>query len=311
MLEDVALGLGRSPKELPAKYFYDARGSELFEEITRLPEYYLTRAEKSLLHTIASPLAERVRPRTLIELGPGGGGKNRILLTAMEAAGRAQAYVPLDVSETYLATISDDLLRHFPGLRVIPTICDVSTELLVPPGLPEPRLFAFLGSTIGNFDHAEAEALLARVAGQMHAHDAFLLGFDLRKDIGMIEAAYNDSRGVTAEFNRNMLYAINAELDADFQPEAFEHLAFYNRALHRIEMHLVARTTQRVTIPGAGTYEVQAGESIRTEISCKYDHAAIEQLFNAAGLRVAQWHTSTGALFGLALGVRASVPGTA
>jgi L-histidine N-alpha-methyltransferase len=302
MRAEVAHGLSLPQKELAAKYFYDTRGSALFEEITQLPEYYLTRAEKYLLRCVANELVNELRPRTLIELGPGAGGKNRILLRAMHAAGVAETYVPLDVSETYLAHVAEDVRSHFPQVSVKPTYSDISVELRIPERLPAPKLFAFLGSTIGNFAETEATALLARVREQMQPEDGLLLGFDLQKDVVTIEAAYNDSRGITAEFNRNVLVVLNRELGSDFVPEEFEHRAFYNRSLSRIEMHLVAKNAQCVTIPEAGEVSIATGESIRTEISCKYDRATVQQLFDAAGLTLAHWLTGQGGLFALALG---------
>ena len=186
-----------------------------------------------------------------------------------------------------------------------PAIADIAEEFDLPRRLPRPALFAFLGGTIGNFYPPAAIRLLGRVCAAMEGGDRFLMGVDLRKDVARIEAAYNDARGVTADFNRNMLVVLNHELDADFEPAAFDHLAFYETAAHRIEMHLVAREPQLVTIPGIGGVRFRAGESLRTEISCKHDRESVAQLFEAAGLELEEWRTDPDALFGLVVGVRA------
>jgi L-histidine N-alpha-methyltransferase len=187
---------------------------------------------------------------------------------------------------------------------VEPAIADIAEELNLPRWLPRPALFAFLGSTIGNFYPPAAIRLLARVRAAMEPGDHYLMGVDLRKDPGRIEAAYNDARGVTAEFNRNMLLVLNHELGADFDPSGFEHRAFYEPVAHRIEMHLVARGTQLVTIPGIGVVRFAPGESLRTEISCKHDRESVAQLFEAAGLELVAWRTDPESLFALSVGVR-------
>jgi L-histidine N-alpha-methyltransferase len=213
--------------------------------------------------------------------------------------------VPIDVSATFLSQTSAQLRREYPGLAVEPAVADIAVELNLPRRLPRPALFAFLGSTIGNFYPPAAIRLLARVRAAMEPGDRFLLGVDLRKDIGRIEAAYNDSQGVTAEFNRNMLLVLNHELGADFDPEAFEHRAFYDTVAHRIEMHLVSTRDQEVTIPGLEPIRLAAGESIRTEISTKYDRESVSALFAAAGLRIEAWPRDPTTPFGLVLGARA------
>ena len=304
MLAEVRAGLARAQKELSPKYFYDHRGSRLFEEITRLPEYYLTRAERSLLAAWAPRLAERLRPRTLVELGAGSAEKTRLLLDAMRRAGGADgAYVPIDVSAEFLAETAARLRAEYPRLRVTPAVADVTERLELPRPLARPALFAFLGSTIGNFTHDEAVALLRRVRAEMRppAGDRFLLGVDLRKDVGVIEAAYNDARGVTAEFNRNVLCVLNRELGAGFDPALFAHRAFYAGAEHRIEMHLVAARAHDVDVPGIGAVHFRAGESIRTEISCKYDRPSVAALLAASGLALELWITDDAATFALVL----------
>jgi len=305
MLAEVAAGLAAPQKELSPKYFYDQRGSELFEAITRLPEYYPTRTERALLEGWMPELMAQLGTRTLIELGAGNAEKSRIILDAMRATGLAELYVPIDVSATFLSQTAAQLRREYPGLTVEPAIADISVELNLPRRMPRPALFAFLGSTIGNFYPPPAIRLLARVRAAMGPGDRFLMGVDLRKDIARIEAAYNDSQGITAEFNRNMLLVLNHELGADFDPRAFEHRAFYDTVAHRIEMHLVSTRDQVVTIPGLDPVAFAPGESIRTEISTKYDRGSVAALFDAAGLRIEAWPTDPTTPFGLVVGAPA------
>jgi len=302
MLAEVAAGLSNPQKELSPKYFYDQRGSELFEEITRLPEYYPTRTERVILEGWMPALIPQLGTRTLIELGAGNAEKSRIILNAMGAAGTGELYVPIDVSATFLSQTAAALRREYPRLAVEPAVADISEELNLPRRMPRPALYAFLGSTIGNFYPPAAIRLLRRVRGAMEPGDRFLMGVDLRKDVGRIEAAYNDSRGVTAAFNRNMLLVLNHELGADFDPDGFEHRAFYDSATHRIEMHLVSQRAQRVTIPGLDPVSFAAGETLRTEISSKHDRASVIELFAAAGLRLDAWRTDPEGLFALAVG---------
>jgi len=305
MLAEVAAGLSAPQKELSPKYFYDQRGSELFAEITRLPEYYPTRTERALLQGWMPELMAELGTRTLIELGAGNAEKSRIILDAMRATGLAELYVPIDVSATFLSQTATTLRREYPGLAVEPAIADIAEELNLPRRIPRPALFAFLGSTIGNFYPPAAIRLLRRIRAAMEPGDRFLLGVDLRKDIARVEAAYNDSRGVTAAFNRNMLLVLNHELGADFDPERFEHRAFYDRVTHRIEMHLVSTRDQVVSIPGLEPIEFAAGESIRTEISTKYDRDSVSALFDTAGLRIEAWPRDPTTPFGLVLGAPA------
>ena len=302
MLAEVADGLSSPQKELSPKYFYDQRGSELFEEITRLDEYYPTRAERALLEEWMPSLIGRLRSRSLIELGAGSAEKSRVILDAMRAAGTAALYVPIDVSATFLSQTAARLRREYPRLAVEPAIADISEEFDVPRRVPHPALYAFLGGTIGNFYPPAAIRLLGRVRGAMERGDRFLMGVDLRKDVARIEAAYNDERGVTAAFNRNMLLVLNHELGADFDPSAFDHLAFYEPVAHRIEMHLVSSREQLVTVPGVGAIRFDAGESLRTEISCKHDRESVAQLFEAAGLEIEEWRTDPESLFALVVG---------
>jgi L-histidine N-alpha-methyltransferase len=296
VLEEVRDGLGRAPKELPPKFFYDERGSELFEAITRLPEYYLTRAEAALLGRWMPAWLDALRPASLVELGAGSAVKTRLILDAVPAA---EVYVPVDVSADFLEGTARRVRDAYPALEVRAVAADFTAAFALP-GLPHPTLHAFLGSTIGNFAPDDAVALLRATRARMGTHDRFLMGVDLRKDPATIEAAYNDAAGVTAEFNRNMLRVVNARTGADFEVDAYEHRAFYDRAEHRIEMHLVASRPQTVTVPGAGRWTIAAGESIRTEISCKHDRASIDALFAAAGLRVERWEDD--GLFAIVLG---------
>jgi len=306
ILAEIRDGLGRAQKELPPKFFYDERGSELFEEITRLPEYYLTRAEAALLGRCIPAWIGALRPATLVELGAGSAEKTRAILDAMLAAGSARTYVPVDVSADFLEDTAARVRAAYPELTVAPVAADFTAEFPLPAGLPAPTLHAFLGSTVGNFAPDDAVALLRAVRRRMAPDDRFLMGVDLRKDPARIEAAYNDAAGVTARFNLNMLSVLNREAGADFDPAAYEHRAFYNRDEHRIEMHLVARAPQTVTVPGTGAWTLAAGESIRTEISCKHDRGSVDAMFAAAGLRVELWESDDDAPFAIVLGARAA-----
>jgi L-histidine N-alpha-methyltransferase len=290
MLREVREGLARPQKELSPKFFYDHRGSELFEEITKLPEYYLTRAERRLLRSRADEIVRVTDARALVELGAGSAEKTRILLDAMVAHGNAGMYAPVDVSASFLADSAERLAGEYPRLTITPVVADLTAGFAPPRGMPRPALFAFLGSTIGNFEPPAAARLLARVRRIMRPGDSLLLGADLRKDIGRIEAAYNDAQGVTAEFNRNVLAVLNRELGADFDPDAFEHRAFFADEESRIEMHLVSTRDQVARIPGVAPVRFAEGETIRTEISCKYERSALEDLFERAGLRMTHWY---------------------
>ncbi len=293
-------GLARPQKELGPKYFYDERGSQLFEAITQLPEYYPTRAERALLQTIVPALVARLRPASFVELGAGSASKSRVILDAMRDSGSARQYVPVDVSGDFLHDTAARLRREYPGMCVDTAVADFATELVLP-HLARPALFGFLGSTIGNFREQEAVEILRRVASQMHPHDHFLLGADLRKDVAMVEAAYNDASGVTAEFNLNMLRVMNTDLGANFDLSRFTHRAFYDRFRHRIEMHLDSIEEQTVHIPGIGDVRLSAGESIRTELSYKYDRESVESLFSRSGLELVEWMPDENAMFALAL----------
>ena len=304
LLRDVAHGLSRQQKELPPKYFYDRRGSELFDEITRLPEYYLTRAERALLDCWSGPLMAALRPAALVELGAGSADKTRLLLDGMVYAGRGDVYVPIDVSAEFLDDSAARLREEYPTLGIEPVVGDITDPLDLGPDLPAPAVVAFLGSTLGNFDPAGARRLLRNISRALRTGDWFLLGADLRKSPAIIERAYNDAQGVTAEFNRNVLRVLNRELGADFNLETFAHRAFYDRTLHRIEMHLVSRDDQVAHVPGVGDVAFAAGESIRTEISCKYDRASLTELLGAAGLEIDRWIMDSASTYALVVASR-------
>jgi L-histidine Nalpha-methyltransferase len=289
IVRDVRHGLRQPQKELPPKYFYDHRGSVLFEQITRLPEYYLTRTERRLLRREVPAWMAALRPATLVELGAGSGEKTQIILEAMRAVRPRCMYVPLDVSAEFLRESAARIARELPGLAVAPVIADMTEAVTVPADAPTPLLIAFLGSTIGNFDADGARDLLTRVRDVMGPRDRLLLGADLRKDVRTLERAYDDAAGVTAEFNRNVLRVVNRELGADFDLRRFAHEARYDADAGRVEMHLVARDAHCVRIPGVGIVRFEAGESIRTEICCKYDRPGLESLLHSAGLRIAAW----------------------
>lgn len=300
-LREVADGMSRPQKALPPKFFYDRRGSELFEEITALPEYYPTRTERALLERWVPGWVATLTPRTLVELGAGSAIKTRIILDAMVTAGSGKVYAPVDISDEFLTETARALTAEYPSIDTVPVTADISSSFDLPGSLPHPALLAFLGGTLGNFEPAAATSLLREIARFIGGSDRFLLGVGLRTEPSVLEAAYNDSRGVTAEFNLNMLDVVNSELSADFDRSAFRHRAFYEPRLHRIEMHLVADRPQTVTVPDAGRWEIAAGETIRTEISCKYDRETIASLLEPAGLTIDEWRTDAADRYAIAL----------
>lgn len=311
MLSDVLEGLSGEQKELSPKYFYDARGSELFESITELPEYYLTSAERALLEEHAQRWVRRLAPSAVVELGAGSAAKTRVLLDALVAGSSTRPlFVPLDVSDAFLQETARVLRLDYPGLMVSPEVADFTQGFDLSHRLPRPTLFALLGSTIGNFGPDQAVEVLTNVAHIMTPADAFLLGVDLRpggeKTVADLEAAYNDPAGITAEFNLNILSVLNRELGADFDPDRFSHRAFYNSAAHRIEMHLVSSEPQTVTFEGEASIRLEGGETIRTEISCKYDRSAVEDLFLRSDLTLLQWQKDGGGRYAMAWGTLAT-----
>jgi len=300
MVHDVREGLTKEPKQLSPKYFYDERGSELFEEITQLPEYYLTRAERSLLEQRISEIVAAVRPCSLVELGAGSATKTRLILDEMRSSGCAECYVPIDVSKDFLEATALQLQADYPDIRTTPVISDITEPFALPP-VAGPTLVVFLGSTIGNFPREPAIRLLSHVARAMGPSDRFLLGADLRKDPAIINRAYNDSKGVTAAFNLNVLQRLNHELGADFPVSDYEHKAFYSSDHHRVEMHLIARNAHNVVIPEIGEIQFKKGEGIRTELSYKYDRPTLEDILQAAGLVMEKWMPADDGSFALAL----------
>lgn len=300
MREDVRNGLLRNAqKELPPTYFYDARGSQLFDDITRLDEYYPTRAELALLTQYANDIVRLTSARALAELGAGTATKSRVLLRALVAQGAAQ-YLPMDVDGDTLSQTAAELRVEFPALDVTPLVADMRDDVTAS-GARHPLLYAFLGSTIGNFGTDDAHDLLRRIRDTFRPTDRLLIGVDLIKDGRTLHAAYNDAQGVTAEFNLNVLRVLNRELHADFNLGAFRHRAFYNAAHARIEMHLDSTRAQVVHIPQVGDVAFARGESIRTEISCKYDRQSATDMLERAGFRLTEWMTAPQPLFALAL----------
>jgi L-histidine N-alpha-methyltransferase len=287
---------------IPSRYFYDERGSRLFEAITTLPEYYLTRVEHALLTRAAADVARSVPAGELVELGSGASPKVRLLLDALAGQGRLRRCLLLDISADALGRSVDALAAAYPAVAFGGVVGDFTADLeKIGPG--GDRLIAFLGSTIGNLDPArEVPAFLARVARQLEPGDGFLLGVDLVKDRLTLEAAYNDAEGVTAEFNRNILRVVNRRFDADFDPSDFDHVAFYDRKRRWIEMRLRARRNVSARVRGAGlTLSLPRGAEIRTEISCKYTRRTLDALARGSGLLVERWLSGRERAFGLAL----------
>ncbi|OKJ63176.1 histidyl-tRNA synthetase [Streptomyces sp. CB02009] len=296
---DVLHGLNRSPKELPPKWFYDARGSELFEEITRLPEYYPTRAEREILKQRAPEIAAATGARTLVELGSGSSEKTRFLIDALLPG--LDSYVPVDVSESALTGAAESLLAERPGLHVHALVADFTRGLALP-GTAGPRLVAFLGGTIGNLLPGERRTFLRSVRTMLSPGDALLLGTDLVKDEATLVAAYDDSSGVTAAFNKNVLAVIDRELGADFDPDAFDHVAVWDREREWIEMRLRARRALTVKIPELDlVVPFAAGEEMRTEVSAKFRQAGVRAELAEADLDLDRWWTDSEGRFALSL----------
>ena len=303
LADDVLDGLTRPFKEIPPKHFYDARGSELFDQICELPEYYPTRTERSILVARAEQIAEETGAVELVELGSGSAEKARILLDAMDGQGTLRRYVPLDVSEQALRQAADELVGEYDELEVDAVVADFERHLeSVPEPDGGPRLVALLGGTIGNFPPGSRRRMLRDVAGLLGPDDRLLLGTDLVKDTETLEAAYNDSAGITAEFNRNVLHVINRELEGDFAPDEFAHVAFFDREHEWIEMRLRSREAQTVHIGRLGlSVSFTAGEELRTEISAKFTRARLQADFAVAGLALQRWYTDPEERFALSL----------
>ncbi|SEO14022.1 dimethylhistidine N-methyltransferase [Actinacidiphila rubida] len=300
---DVLAGLGGTPRTLPPKWFYDKRGSDLFEQITRLPEYYPTRAEQEILEQRAPEIAELTKAATLVELGSGSSRKTRLLLDALTARGTLQRYAPLDVSSTALAEAGEAICRDYPRLRVAGTVADFETDLSLDDD-PGPRLLAFLGSTIGNLDSGQRLAFYRTLSLALSGDDVLLLGADLVKDPDVLVRAYDDAAGVTAEFDKNVLHVLNRELGADFDPDGFEHVALWNADEERIEMRLRARTAQTVKIPDLDlSLDFAQAEDLRTELSCKFRRESLTRELHEGGFTVRHWWTDSEERFALLLAV--------
>ncbi|RSO10149.1 L-histidine N(alpha)-methyltransferase [Streptomyces sp. WAC 06783] len=298
---DVAHGLTRTPKQLPPKWFYDARGSELFDEITTLPDYYPTRAEREILITRSAEIAAATGARTLVELGSGSSDKTRHLIAALTDL---HTYVPVDVSETALTAAGESLLTLHPSLTVHALVADFQQGFALP-GTPGPRLLAFLGGTIGNLLPEERATFLRSAHDLLSPGDALLLGTDLVKDEATLVAAYDDPTGITAEFNKNVLNVINRELEADFDPADFQHVALWNAEREWIEMRLRARKELTVKVPALDlAVPFAEGEEIRTEISAKFREEGVRKELGAAGFELSRWWTDEAGRFALSLSVR-------
>jgi L-histidine N-alpha-methyltransferase len=303
MREDVLRGLTATPKYVPPKWHYDARGSALFDEITRLPEYYPTRTERAILGARAAEIAQITKADTLVELGSGTSEKTRLLLDALRDTDTLTRFVPFDVSETMLRDAAAAIVAAYPGVDVHAVAGDFEHHLDRIPGGGR-RLVAFLGGTIGNLLPDARARFLGEIAAGLGSDDAFLLGTDLVKDPMRLVRAYADSAGVTAEFNRNVLHVLNRELGADFDVARFAHLARYDTEHEWIEMHLRSRVAQVVTIPELDlVVPFTAGETMRTEVSAKFRRRGVEQELAAAGLRLVEWWTDPAGDFALSLSV--------
>ncbi|MBO2450462.1 L-histidine N(alpha)-methyltransferase [Actinomadura barringtoniae] len=296
---DVRAGLTSTPKTLPPKYFYDERGSALFEEITRLEEYYPTRREREILTARAPEIAAITGADTLLELGAGSGEKTRLLLDALHAT--LNTYVPVDVSGDFLAEAAGQIAADHPGVTVRAVVADYERHLHLLPSTGR-RLIAFLGGTIGNMPPSTRIGFLGALRATMNDDDALLLGADLVKDEDRLVRAYDDARGVTAEFNRNVLHVINRDLDADFDPSAFEHVARWNAAEEWIEMRLRSTRDRDVHVKGLDLeVHFAEGEEMRTEISSKFRPERLEAELGAAGLKLAELWTDQAGDFSLSL----------
>ncbi|MCX7620688.1 MAG: L-histidine N(alpha)-methyltransferase [Acidimicrobiales bacterium] len=298
---DVRTGLAKSPKSLPPKWFYDDRGCALFDAITRLPEYYPTETERGILLRNAEAIAEQSQADTVVELGSGTSDKTRTLLDAFAQSGRLRRFVPFDVNEATVRAAAERLAQDYPGLSVHAVIGDFEHHLRALPTEGR-RLVAFLGSTLGNFAPEERKDFLSQLAGILRPGDSLLLGTDLVKDVGRLEAAYNDAAGITAEFNLNVLRMLNRELGADFNLDAFVHHAFFDPVNEWIEMQLVSATEQRVQVSAVDLIvDFSNGEQMRTEISAKFRRERVEAELAEVGLHLTEWMTDPAEDFALSL----------
>ncbi|MEA2298723.1 MAG: L-histidine Nalpha-methyltransferase [Solirubrobacteraceae bacterium] len=302
LADDVLDGLTKPFKELPPKHNYDERGAELFDQICDLPEYYQTRTERAILERDAEEIVAANGAVELVELGSGMATKTRVLLDAMERAGTLVRYVPLDVTETVVRACAQELVGEYPGLAVHGVIGDFERHLDRVPPSAGPRIVAFLGGTIGNFAPGSRRRFLRAVAGLLGEDDRLLLGIDLIKDPRVLQAAYDDAQGVTAEFNLNLLHVLNRELGADFDPARFRHIALFDDRNEWIEMRLQAIEPQTVVIANLGLeIDFAEDEELRTEISAKFTRVRLEADLEAAGLELASWLTDDEEKFALVL----------
>ncbi|MDP9443774.1 MAG: L-histidine N(alpha)-methyltransferase [Actinomycetota bacterium] len=305
LLRDVRQGLTATPKWVPSKYFYDARGSLLFDEITRLPEYYLTRAERAVLAQRAGEIARLSSATTLVELGSGTSEKTRLLLSALREGGTLQRFLAVDVDPTVLTAAGESLAAAYPGLAVHGVVADFEHHLHLLPG-GGPRLVAFLGSTVGNLEPVARRRFLGELSGSLAPGDGLLLGTDLVKDPARLLAAYDDAAGVTAAFNRNVLAVLDRELGADFGADGFGHVARWDADREWVEMRLRSEADRAVTVPALDlVVGFAAGEEMRTEISAKFRRETVEAELAAAGLEIRRWWTDAAGDFAVSLSVRA------
>ncbi|MFP5334161.1 MAG: L-histidine N(alpha)-methyltransferase [Actinomycetes bacterium] len=301
LCSDVAAGLTARPPTLPPKYFYDARGSELFEQITRLPEYYPTRREAEVLAARADDIAGLTGASTVVELGSGSSTKTRLVLDALSRAGTLETYVPVDVSESALLGAAEALRPDYPALDVRPVVADLERHLHLLPRQGR-RLAMFLGGTIGNLLPAERAAFLAGVHEWLAPGDHLLLGTDLVKDSARLVAAYDDEAGVTAEFNRNVLQVLRTTLDAQVDVDAFEHRAVWDADNEWIEMRLRAVRETAIDVPELGVRaDFAAGDEMRTEVSAKFRRDRVAAELDAAGFALAAWWTDEAGDFAVSL----------
>jgi len=302
LAEDVLDGLTRPFKELPPKHFYDSRGAQLFDRICELPEYYPTRAERAILTDSAEELSRLTNAAELVELGSGTASKTRVLLDALSAAGTLERYIPVDVTESVVRECAAELTDEYPGLRVHGVIGDLERHLDRVPPAEGPRVVAFLGGTIGNFPPGSRRRVLRKIASLLGPEDHLLLGTDLVKDPEILEAAYDDAEGVTAEFNRNLLQVLNRELGADFDPDDFDHVAVFDAEHEWVEMRLRARREHTTMVRDLDlSVHFEAGEEMRTEISAKFTAERLQRDLSAAELELVHWLTDPDELFALTL----------
>ena len=306
--EDIVAGLTADPKSLPPKYFYDQRGSELFEQICELPEYYPTRTETAILKGVSGAIAQKTGPCEIVELGSGSSTKSRILLNAYESAGYPLRYLPVDVSDTMLTESAEKLLEEYSTLSVcaIASTYEPALKALPPKQLPA-RMIVFLGSTLGNFQPDECKLFLGKISQTLEIGDYFLLGLDLQKETSVLEAAYNDAQGVTAAFNLNMLRHLNRRFEGNFDLDNFAHVALYNSDEHQIEMYLESLTAQKVRLE-ALNLAVGFGECYRilSEISRKFNLKEMSEWLSRPSLDIVETFTDENQWFGLILAQRSA-----